>query len=501
MAKQRDALLTWERQLSSVYRVNPFSDHTYNRLRRKAERELRALQPEQQHTTFEDRLQLAQLWLHRYASAGEEYPALWQSAYLCLARFVVDSSFEAPKETGNALQQTWFQLDQLGQQYKVPDNRALLGIAARARRANISLSRIRGHSRRLHDLKREIWSACFGADLLRLLLYGRIFQELNVLIIGPTGSGKELAAQVLLSAVEGEWKQEKNKKTLTWQPHRTEAINLAEFPRPLMAAQITGYKKGAFTGAASDFQGVLSRCDEGAVLLDEIGELPEEGQVVLLRALETKRVRPLGAEAIEAANCRVIAATHKQLNTQDAGLFRRDLFYRLAGAVIEVPSLAERPEDLLPIALGFLQEWGIRKSALRQLEDPRHHITEWLKKPEIQSYAWPGNARELKRAVSRILVGYQQQEFTQRLPSLFPQEDATVNSTPPRVPIELVEGTWSLEEAKQWYIEYVLELQQGNQKLAASQLGIHRTTIYNLNKRKKQNEAKDTQPNAEETDT
>jgi two-component system response regulator GlrR len=273
---------------------------------------------------------------------------------------------------------------------------------------------------------------------------------------------------------------------LQWQPHRTEALNLAEFPRELMSAQIVGFKRGSYTGAVQDFQGVLSRCHQGVVFLDEIGELPMEGQVVLLRALETKTVRPLGAASTEDANCRVIAATHTPIDfPEQCPDFRRDLFYRLAGSVIRVPPLTQRREDILPIALGFLDAWGLKEQASLHLEDPRDKLLQWLRHPTYESYDWPGNVRELKRATAQILIGdtpVHQTQTPQTESVAFP---VMTSMTSPHsvIPSEVTQGEWTMEEMRLWYINHILSLVDGHQKEAAKRLKIHRTTIYHAVKK------------------
>ncbi|MCB9639982.1 MAG: sigma-54-dependent Fis family transcriptional regulator [Myxococcales bacterium] len=479
-------LIEWERTLAAVYRSNPYDLATYDRERRKIERQLQSIQNDVVSATVEDRISMMRSWLERYASQGKLYPTLWQRYYLCLLRFVLDADARVPQYIPPDSGHIWHKLDQLGQVFEVHECRKLLEIAERARLTKLALNRIRGASSELLQLKRQTWAACFGQDLIRLLVYERLLQELNVLILGPTGSGKELIAQVLLAAVGGEW-EERKRGHLSWRPNRTEALNLAEFPRELMAAQIVGYKRGAFTGASQDFRGVLARCNQGAVFLDEIGELPEEGQVVLLRALETRRIRPLGAETSEFADARVIAATHNELDDiQRAPHFRRDLYFRLAGSIIRVPPLRERHEDILPIALGFLDEWGLRTQASIHLEDPRHLITQWLQSDEAQHHSWPGNVRELKRAIAQLLLGRREDPLHTEARAMPPISPHAVSSTnqPNPCPQGILQAEWTMEQVKQWYLQYALQLYHGNQNETARRLQIHRTTIYHALRKK-----------------
>lgn len=485
----QEEFLKWERRLASVYRFNPYSYDGFQREKRKIERELDAYVPELTHMLVEERLEIAGRWLERFSTGGVRYPAVWQSFFLCLARFVLDPHLEDFALYPEKIPKIWGRLEQLGQQFRVQESRELLGIAERVREAKKALKRIKGNSVRMRQLKAQTWYACFGSDLMRLLVYGGVLKDLNVLILGPTGSGKELVAQVLLAASEGVWDL-KSKFGMEWKTHRTEALNLAEFPKELMAAQIVGYKKGAFTGANRDFNGVLARCNQGSVFLDEIGELSAEGQVILLRALETGLVRALGAETPMPADCRVIAATHRDLeNAENCPDFRRDLFYRLAGATIMVPALIEHPEDIGPIAYSFLDEWGIRGLASIHLEDPIEQISSWLESPEVQNHNWPGNIRELKRTLAQCLVGLENRGLQNRATHLAKQDKAMYHSDGPvapngAVPSQLVEGTWTLQEVKEWYIHHVLDINDGRQKETAERLDIHRTTIYHTVKKR-----------------
>lgn len=485
-----DDLVQWERKLASVFRVNPYTEATFEREFRRLSRELQEGAGRPAQILADNREALVQHWIQYFAPIAQHFPPLWQSIYFGLARFALDPQLEEELLRGTRLEKCWNHLDTLGKEYNVPEHRNWLGIAERARRATRALRSIRGYSSETRQLKYQIWQACFGSDLRKLMVYETLLREQNVLILGPTGSGKELVAQVLLQSSSGYW-VEKN-DAIHWKIHHNEALNLAEFPRELMAAQIVGYKRGAYTGASQDFQGVLSRCHQGAVFLDEVGELPIEGQVVLLRALETKRIRPLGSPDTDQADCRVIAATHNPLdNPHLCEHFRRDLFYRLAGSIIRVPGLAERREDIPAIALGFLDSWNLKAHASLYLEDPIDQIKRYLSHEAFQTYAWPGNVRELKRIATQILMGSdpfaENIEPTDYIPDT-PQQTVhdVMNahfSPQPSVPSAIQRGEWTMEELRLWYIHHMLELVEGRQKEAAQRLKIHRTTIYHATKK------------------
>jgi DNA-binding NtrC family response regulator len=204
--------------------------------------------------------------------------------------------------------------------------------------------------------------------------------EKTVLIRGETGSGKEMVARALheLSSRRSE---------------PFVAVNCSALPGTLIESLIFGHERGAFTGAEKRMRGQLELAGAGTILLDEIAEMPGELQAKLLRVLEDRRFRPLGAETEIALRARVLAATHVDLEKRIfAGRFREDLFYRLNVVTIYVPSLAERESDLLELLLAFTAELP-RK--LRYTDDA---IAWLLRRP------WPGNVRELRNVVDRLAL-------------------------------------------------------------------------------------------------
>jgi transcriptional regulator with GAF, ATPase, and Fis domain len=196
----------------------------------------------------------------------------------------------------------------------------------------------------------------------------------SVLVQGESGVGKELVARALH---EG--------SGVAAGP--LEVLNCGAIPRDLVASELFGHTRGAFTGAAQARRGAFECADLGTLFLDEIGELPLDVQPVLLRALETGEVRPVGADNARNVRVRVVAATNRDLEAEvRAGRFREDLYYRLAVVKLTVPPLRERPEDIGPLAHQFAGHCGI--DSLPQ------HVVEQLK-----ARAWPGNARELRNVV------------------------------------------------------------------------------------------------------
>ncbi|HYB73910.1 MAG TPA: sigma 54-interacting transcriptional regulator, partial [Candidatus Sulfotelmatobacter sp.] len=176
------------------------------------------------------------------------------------------------------------------------------------------------------------------------------------------------------------------------------AVNCASIPEGLLESELFGHVRGAFTGAAQEKTGLLQAADGGTLFLDEIGDAPPSLQVKLLRALETREVRPVGSTRAERVDVRVIAATHADLPAAvRAGRFREDLYYRLNVIPIELPPLAARREDIPLLAQHFLE-----RANARQRRAVRAIAPEALQ--DLLDYAWPGNVRELENAIERAVA-------------------------------------------------------------------------------------------------
>jgi two-component system response regulator PilR (NtrC family) len=207
----------------------------------------------------------------------------------------------------------------------------------------------------------------------------------TVLITGESGTGKERIARVLHEASD-----RKGKPFLV--------VNCGAIPEALMEAELFGHERGAFTGAVASRRGIFREAEGGTVLLDEIGELPPALQVKLLRVIQERKVRGVGASAEVSVDVRILAATNRQVEDDvRTGRFRQDLYYRLNVIRIEVPPLRERREDIRPLAEHFLarcaaeqdkQLRGLSPDALRALE----------------GYAFPGNVRELENVIERAVA-------------------------------------------------------------------------------------------------
>jgi len=265
----------------------------------------------------------------------------------------------------------------------------------------------------------------------------------GVLITGESGVGKELVARALheLSGSRGPFV----------------VFDAATCQADLVQSRLFGHRAGAFTGAKGPREGAFRAAQGGTLFLDEIGELPLELQPNLLRALENREVLPLGADRPVPVSCRVVAATHRDLEALvAAGRFRQDLFHRLAILRVRVPPLRERPEDLavllphLGAALGHPREF--EEDALRALE----------------AHLWPGNVRELRNLL-------------EALPVHSPGGPVTVGDLEAAgvaVPASLPPPPGTLESTERAAILAALERCGGNRSRAARELGISRVTLW-----------------------
>jgi DNA-binding NtrC family response regulator len=209
--------------------------------------------------------------------------------------------------------------------------------------------------------------------------------DVPVFITGETGTGKELFAR----AIHGESKR-------VGAPFV--ALNCGAIPENLVESTLFGHEKGAFTGAVARSIGKFREAEGGTIFLDEVGELPLDAQVKLLRVLQQKEVEPVGAGKAVKVNVRIISATHRDLRAEvKAGRFREDLFFRLHVLPVALPPLRARKEDIVPLAQSFMQRLGAAEGlAHRSLSG------------EAQAYLlgcrWPGNVRELENLIHRALV-------------------------------------------------------------------------------------------------
>ncbi len=278
----------------------------------------------------------------------------------------------------------------------------------------------------------------------------------TVLVVGESGAGKELVARALHA-----------ESPRAARPFV--AFNCAQAHRELFDSELFGHVRGAFTGAAADHKGLFREAHGGTLFLDEVGELPEGAQAKLLRALETKVIRPLGGGRDEAVDVRVIAATNRDLAAEArAGRFRTDLLYRLHVLSIRVPPLRERLEDVGPIGATILDAVG--KSRGRNL----------VLAPEAEAvlaaYDWPGNVRELANVLKRAAAYATSDRLDAATvseavkSSIFGHPEA--RAAKPTAPSEL-----TLAELERKHILETFERLGGNVTRVAQALGIDRRTL------------------------
>ncbi|MBI2892157.1 MAG: sigma 54-dependent Fis family transcriptional regulator [Deltaproteobacteria bacterium] len=207
--------------------------------------------------------------------------------------------------------------------------------------------------------------------------------EATVLVLGETGSGKELAARAIHQAsrrASGPFV----------------VFDCASVARDIAESELFGHLRGSFTGAVADRVGAIERASGGTLMLDEIGDLAPDLQPKLLRALESREVKPVGGSDFRKVDIRVLAATHRDLATEVAkGTFRQDLYFRLAVVQLKMPALRERREDIRPTAEHMLLEAGRSPAEAR-------HLAERV--AALRAYAWPGNCRELKNALDHLVA-------------------------------------------------------------------------------------------------
>jgi len=283
-----------------------------------------------------------------------------------------------------------------------------------------------------------------------------------VLILGESGTGKELVARAIHS-----------NGPCADKPFVP--IDCGSLAPTLIESELFGYVKGAFTGANRSRDGLLTSAEGGTVFLDEIGELPLELQAKLLRALQEKEIRPVGATHRVPINVRVLAATNRDLTAMvGQGRFRKDLYYRLNVVSLRIPPLRDRRDDISLLAEHFVQRMARKRGLAYRLSDDALR--------SIVEYEWPGNVRELENAIERacaVATGpvlqmgdlpTQLQDFHLQLrravaPGLTPAADA-------------VEGVMPLAEMERQAILGTIRQLHGDKLTAAKLLGIGKTTLY-----------------------
>jgi transcriptional regulator with PAS, ATPase and Fis domain len=279
-----------------------------------------------------------------------------------------------------------------------------------------------------------------------------------VLITGETGTGKELLAH----AIHG--RSRRAAKHLV-------SVNFAALPETLAAAELFGHEKGAFTGADRLRVGRFEAAHYGTLFLDEVGELPPDLQVMLLRALQDGQFERLGGGTTRRVDVRVVAATNLDLEQAiEEGRFREDLFYRLSVFPIHLPPLRERPEDIPALANHFLELAAERLGRRFESIGPESLL-------RLQEYRWPGNIRQLRNVIEQsAILCDDRQLYVQAAALTATRTEARTAGTVP----EALSGTATLEEVKKRYISELLATTRGNMLRAAAILDVDRRTLYRL---------------------
>lgn len=290
--------------------------------------------------------------------------------------------------------------------------------------------------------------------------------DLPVLILGESGTGKEVVAQ---SLHYGGPRHD--------QPFI--AVNCAALTETLLESELFGHEKGAFTDAREARQGKFELADGGTLFLDEIGDMSPGGQAKLLRVLEQKVITRVGGSATIRTNVRVVAATNAKLaQAVRDKKFREDLYYRLSVVALDLHPLRERPEDILPLAEFFLDNFSIQAGRRKLVlsNDARRRL---------QSHNWPGNVRELRNLMERVAFLAPKETVE--------SEDLAFILSPERGTSVLENSGLGLAEAtsqfQQEYIRRLIKRCQGNMTDAASRLGLHRSNLYRKMRQLKMTEA------------
>jgi len=288
----------------------------------------------------------------------------------------------------------------------------------------------------------------------------------TVLVMGESGTGKELIARFIHSSS----KRASNPFI---------AVNCGAIPPDLLESEMFGHERGAFTGAVGSRMGLFQLANGGTIFLDEIGEMSAALQVKLLRVLQEREIRPVGADRTIKVDVRVIAASNRDLAAEvEKGRFREDLFYRLQVIPIVVPPLRERRSDIPLLVQHFLDKHNQQRSGqpCRIADDAMVHLWE---------YDWPGNVRELENLIERMVI--LSDDGVIRIESLPPNIRSFISDKKiprPTLTEEGIDLNQAVEEFEYRLIDEALRRTKGNKQAAARLLGLKRTTLVAKLRRK-----------------
>jgi two-component system response regulator PilR (NtrC family) len=283
----------------------------------------------------------------------------------------------------------------------------------------------------------------------------------TVLITGESGTGKELVARAIHDL------SPRAQKPFV-------SVNCGAFTETLLESELFGYIKGSFTGATANRKGLFEAAEQGTIFLDEIGETSAAMQVKLLRVLQERKVRPVGAHEETEVNTRVIAATNRNLTALvKEGSFREDLFYRVSVIPMELPPLRERGEDIAELAEHFIKKYCEQTGRSILISAPAMRL--------LEAYSWPGNVRELEHTIERA-VALERTEMVQpeRLPEQITNYSQTRISSDLELPAEGINLTAHLDQLEKTYVLEALTRTDGNQTNAADLLKMSVRSLRHL---------------------
>lgn len=326
-----------------------------------------------------------------------------------------------------------------------------------------------GDSAPIIALRAKVWQSLFTRDMRRYRqsLYERM-RDATTLIVGPTGTGKELVARAIGQSQFVPFNPV-SQRFVGSRENSFVALNIAALSPTLIESELFGHRRGAFTGAISDRVGWLESCPAfGAVFLDEIGELDLTLQVKLLRVAQQRVYTRLGDTREQQFAGKIIVATNRNLQQEiAAGRFREDLFYRLCSDVVETPSLreqlADRPDDLRPL-VGYISQKVAGPEGAEALTD---YSVAWIERHLGAHYAWPGNIRELEQCIRGLLI---RGEYSLGI------QTAKSEVNYPIWMAGMLEGSLSAEELLRRYSTWVYS-KLGSYEQTAQRLGLDRRTI------------------------
>jgi two-component system response regulator AtoC len=359
-------------------------------------------------------------------------------------RVILMTAFGTLETAIEALRQGAY--DYLAKPFKLAEVSVAIGRAIDDRRLRHENERLRAEVERQQGLDRLLGRSRIMRETVSQIR-AVTGSESSVLLLGESGTGKELVAQAI------HWASPRRGGPFV-------AVNCAAVPETLLESELFGHEKGAFTGADRRREGLFAAASGGTLFLDEIGDMPLATQAKLLRVLQDRVVRPLGGTASMQLDLRIVAATNKDLPAMvKDGRFREDLYYRLAVIPIRLPSLRERPEDIMLIAEHYLRETAVRLG--KHIEGFDETALGWM-----EHHAWPGNVRELENVIERAVVLARAPRITRAdLGTEFTLDEA---DSPFRPTLAKLEGQ---------YVRRVLEEVRGDKVAAAKILGVSVRTL------------------------